>query len=174
MKILLKCLLLVFSFQACSQELTEEELESRRIAETVVNKYLKDQVKGKSYIIFSSGDTQFVVLVNQADSYHEYYIDESNGANQVKYDTIIEADTNLFDRMFDEKAYRKDYTSFRSEFYKDGYETASGNITYFSLVTIDGSRLGESRLSVFVKPNPIDAEVYLYFVQRLLANAGRS
>jgi len=165
----------MFSFQACSQELTEEELKSRRMAETVVNTYLKDQVKGYSYIIFSSGDAQFIVLVNQTGSHHEYYIDESNGTNQViQYDTIIEGDPKLFDRMFDETAYRKDYTSFRSDFFKDGYETASGNITYFSLVTIDGSRLGESRLSVFVKPNPIDAEVYLYFVQRLLANAGRS
>lgn len=165
----------MFSIQACSQELTEEEMRSRREAESVVNAYLKDRVKGYNYIIFSSGGAQFIVLVNQAGSYHEYYIDDSSGLNKViQYDTIVGNNPKLFDRMFDERAYRKDYTSFRSDFYKDGYETASGSITYFSLVTNDGSRLGESRLSMFVKPNPIDAEVYLYFVQRLLANAGRS
>lgn len=166
--------MLIISFQGCTQELTEEELKSRRAAETIVSTYLKDEVRGHNYIIFSSGDNQFVVLVKQINVYHEYYINDSNEANRViQFDTIVRGDSKLFDRMFDRSNYRKDYTTFRSDFYKDGYETASGNITYFLFVTNDGSRLGESRLSVFVKPNPIDAEVYLYFVQRLLANASR-
>ena len=175
MKIFVGFILLALSFHACSQRLTEEELSSRRMAQTVVDKYLGDLVQNKNYIVFSSGDDQFLILVENEDSYHEYYIDKSNGMDQViRRDTIIEANNDLFTKMFESTSYRRDYISFRSDFYKDGYEISSGNITYFALVTSDGTRLGESRLSMFVKPTPMDAKIYLYFVERLLANAGKS
>lgn len=72
--------------------------------------------------------------------------------------------------MFDTSRYRTDFVTFNTDFYKSGYDTASGNITYFVLKDREGKSYGEARLSVFVKPNPIDAEIYLNLINRVYVN----
>jgi len=168
MKIYITLFFLLIVAQSCAQKLSKENEMSRLAAENVIDKYLKNEVKDKNYIVFSSGDIQFVVLVKDSDSYHEYFIDNSDKGSAYMQDTLFQSKDELFKKMFDLDSYHKSYTSFDSEFYKNGYEISSGNITYFALVTKDRAKYGESRLSFYVKPNPIDAEVYLYFTERLL------
>lgn len=175
MKKLMLFVLLSISFLSCRQNLTKEELNSRNAAQSVVEKYLSDVVRNKNYIVFSAGDDQFVFLIQDNDTFHEYYIDQSKEQGQmVIRDTVIEGNEDLFSKMFDRDLYRKEYISFRSDFYKNGYDVSSGNITYFAFVTKDHTRLGESRLSMFVKPTPMAPEIYLYFVNRILKNAEKS
>lgn len=174
MKILAILMFISISFQACSQQLAMEELESRKKAQIIVDEYLSYQVKDKDYILFSSDDAFFIIFVKDSNSFHEYYIDNSNEFVQVtRRDTIIVGENELYNKMFDVSSYRKDYTSFRTEFYKNGYDISSGSYTYFVMVTNSGVRIGECRLSMFVKPTPMAAEIYLYFVNRMLKNAGR-
>ncbi|MBL0744970.1 hypothetical protein [Chryseolinea lacunae] len=163
-------LFLLVAFQSCAQK--KEEEVSRLAAEQVVNKYLAVQVKDKNYAVFSSGDVQFVVLIENADSFQEYFIDITAKSGEVYLrDTLFQSGDNLYKKMFNASSYRNGYVSFESDFYKDGYEIASGNVAYFVMITSNGLRHGESRLSFFVKPNPIAPEIYAHFTEHLLMYA---
>ncbi len=70
--------------------------------------------------------------------------------------------------MFQISNYKQDYITFDSDFFKPEYEISSGNITYFVLVDENKKRYGEARLSVFIKPNPIPTDIYLYLVNRII------
>lgn len=69
--------------------------------------------------------------------------------------------------MFNKNIYQKEFITFDSDFFKPHYEISSGSITYF-VYKINNQRLGEARLSFFIKPNPIDVEVYLYLTNKIL------
>lgn len=163
----------LFMCQSCAQPLTKEELASRDAADYVISKHFKDKVKNKDYIVFSVGDAQFIILTKNQNTYLEYYFDKSR-EETVVLDTLFQNDTEVFKRMFDKSSYHKDYISFGSDFYKNGYEISSGNITYFSYVTRHGKRYGESRLSFFIKPIPIEPDIYFYFTERILKYARTS
>ena len=71
--------------------------------------------------------------------------------------------------MFDKTVYHDGFITFDSDFYQpNGYELASGNLTYFVFKDENGFKYGEAKLSVFIKPNPIDGDVYFYLVSQIL------
>ena len=72
------------------------------------------------------------------------------------------------EKMFDKGIYKKEFITFDSDFFKPEYENSSGNVTYFVFKDKNGERYGEAILSVFIKSNPIDVEVYQYFIERIL------
>lgn len=91
-----------------------------------------------------------------------------NGETRILKDTTLNLSGELAKRMFDKTIYRDDFITFDSDFFKPEYEASSGNITYFVMKDKHGKRYGEARLSIFIKPNPIDSAVYSYLVERLL------
>lgn len=78
----------------------------------------------------------------------------------IKSDSILE-------KAFDKKLYHKEYITFNSPFYKYNHAQSEGNLTYFYLYK-EGIKYGEARLSVFIKPNPIDNQIYDYLRNVLL------
>lgn len=158
-----------FSIVACSQQLSEADKQSRQKADNVVKSQLKGEIEGSNHIIFSVADKDFIILVENPSSYREYYIRSmDDGETKILKDTTLSLSGELAKKLFDKTIYRDDFVTFDSDFFKPEYEASSGNITYFVLKDRQGKRYGEARLSVFIKPNPIDSSVYSYFVERLL------
>lgn len=148
--------------------LSKSAILNRKAADSLVRTMLHDKVKDKQYVIFSSGGTNYIIGIDQGKSYLEYYIKRNtNGLASVK-SKIIKKKDSIQCKMFNRHLYKAGYITLESDFYKEGYEVSSGNTTYFVMKDIKGERFGESALTVFIKPNPIDAGIYLYFVDRLL------
>lgn len=166
-------LILIFIVQSCADGLSKDKRISRLKADNVIKESLSGKTKNNDYIVFSSGDEQYVILIKESDSLHEYFIDRSIDKNNVHFliDTVFKSDSYLFKKMFDVGSYMEGYISFDSDFYKNGYDVSSGRITYFVYVSNTGKRFGEARLSFFISPNPIDPEIYLYFTGRILKYA---
>jgi hypothetical protein len=165
--ILTLCSLLCLS--GCSQTLSEADLMSREKAETVLNSEpFNGQIKG-NHIIFSAADKDFIVLVQVANGFKEYYLKmrESQKPELVS-ETTVELSNQLAASVFDKTKYKEGFITFSSDFYESGYEVSSGNITYFVFKDRNGERHGESRLSMLIKPNPIDSSIYSYFVKRMM------
>jgi len=162
-------LLLSISIQGCSQnEPVKEDYISRQNAENLINEKFKKKTSGKKYVIFSIAEKDFIVIIENKNFYSEHYIQYENGKEKKSKKTDIKKTNNFYIKMFNKGNYRTDFVTFNTDFFKSGYETASGNITYFVLKDKSRKSFGEARLSVFVKPNPIDAEVYLNLVNRVL------
>jgi hypothetical protein len=162
-------LLFLQANQCFGQQLSKDDEESRAAADEVIIKYFQNDIKDRKYIIFSSSNTQFVVLVEFPNRYQEYYFNTSNSRKMGPTSVVnYQTSDSLLNKMFDINSYRQGYFSFESDFYKAGYEIASGAMTYFAFVTENGKKYTEARLSFFVKPNPIDVEIYFFFTERLL------
>lgn len=161
-------MLLIFcgmSFSGCSQKLNPEDELSRKNADRIANEIFANETKGKEYIIFSVSEKSFLIIVNLEHSYKEYFY---NSESKIKTkEVIVKKPNDLFSKMFNKNIYQKEYITFDSDFFKPHYEISSGSITYFAY-KINNQRLGEARLSFFIKPNPIDAEVYLYLTNKIL------
>lgn len=160
-------LLFSLSFNACSQE-KKEEHETKAVKK--VEDILNNKTENKERVIFSVADREFLVVVKDADSYVEYFLAKEEGSSEIKLEyTEIKKSSNIFNKMFNKSNYKKEFITFDSDFFKpNGYELSSGNITYFVFKNKIGEKYGEARLSVFIKPNPIDQEVYLYLVNQVL------
>lgn len=166
--ILMLCGLLYLS--GCSQPLSEVDLMSREKAETVLNSELiKGKINGNNHIVFSAADKDFIILVQEASGFKEYYVKmgESQKTELVSQ-TTVKLSNQLATSVFDKTKYKEGFITFSSDFYESGYEISSGNITYFVFKDKNGERHGESRLSMLIKPNPIDSSVYSYFVKRIM------
>ena len=156
-----------FSF---AQELTYEQTKSREIAQKVAKEYFGKDFKQKKIAIFSSGDEQFTILEKRnKNTYYQVKAKYSKDRIDLISDTLFTDTSDLLQKIFDTSKYKKSFVTFSSDLYKDGYEMARGNISYFVLF-YEGERYGELRLSVFVIPVPFDPEIYYYFVESLLIN----
>ncbi|GGZ39348.1 hypothetical protein GCM10007049_35920 [Echinicola pacifica] len=165
MRILTLLILCSFSIQACSQRLSEADLRSRKVADSLLESQLQKEIEGKSHVIFSVADKEMIVVVKNTDSFKEFYLNKDTG---IIKDTTLMASDPVIIKMFDKSIYREGFTTFNSGFFESGYEISSGSITYFVFKDEQGKRYGEARLSVFIKPNPVDTEVYAYFVEKLI------
>lgn len=161
-------ILLIFlgiSFSGCSQKLRPEDDISRRNADNIASEIFAKETSGNNYIMFSVAEKSYLVIIDVKDTYEEYfYNSESKRKSDV---TIIKKSNQLFNKMFDKTNYKKEFITFDSDFFKPHYEVSSGNITYFVFKS-NNQRLGEARLSFFIKPNPINVEVYLYLTTKIL------
>ena len=171
MKNLLYLSFLLISGATFSQDKLEGYYaESREKADLVFEKIILNQVNQSCpYVLFSSGNQSYVIVLDRGTHY-----------------TIVSANLNLIEKVeikkvknetkpnellaaaFDFSIYKREFMSFESDFFKEGYEIASGNPTYFVAKDKNGERYGESVLSFFVSPNPIDKKVYGYLATTLL------
>lgn len=155
---------LTIFISGCAQQLKPEDINSRENAENIVNSVYVNETKDNDYIIFSVDEKSYLVIIDTKDSYKEYFY---NSESQRKSnETIINKPNNFFTKMFNKTLYKKEFITFDSDFFKPHYEISSGNITYF-VYKSNNQRLGEARLSFFIKPNPIDTEVYLYLTNKI-------
>lgn len=163
--IIFSCLLFMFS---CSFKLNKADQLSRKQTEIVLNnKLIKNSVEGYDHIVFSVADENYIILINDEKSVHEFYIQLlKNEEILIISDSIVQISEELTNIMFNKSAYKEKFISFNSDFYKSGFEVSSGKIIYFVFKGKNKKKYGESRLSFFVKPNPINSLVYSYFVTR--------
>jgi hypothetical protein len=163
--ILLICLF--FSISSHSQNNTSANA-SKEV--TAVQAQLSEKIEGRERVVFGIADTNFLVIVKEGKKYVEYYlVRKYNDSIPKLIKTKKKKENDLYIKMFDKTLYQDEFISFDSGFYQpNGYEVASGNLTYFSFQDENGKNYGEAKLSVFIKPNPIDTTVYYYLVQQVL------
>ena len=163
--ILLICLF--FSISSHSQNNTSANA-SKEV--TAVQAQLSEKIAGKERVVFGIADMNFLVIVKEEKKYVEYYlVKKYNDSIPKLIKTKKKKENDLFIKMFDKTLYHDEFITFDSDFYQqNGYEVASGNLTYFSFQDENGKNYGEAKLSVFIKPNPIDTTVYYYLVKQVL------
>ena len=123
-----------------------------------------DRIRSKK-ILYSILDEQYYVILKDGDWYKEYYIhtDSTGNISEQRLAKTSKENTKLFAKAFNINAYRKDFVT------KVNNPTVDqGNSSYFVLRDIDGRRYGEYSLSVITKPIPIDKQLYVYLLARLL------
>ena len=155
------------------QSLNHVDSVSREKAHITVNN-LKILTRS-NYLLFSIADKWYLIIVKKKDGmFYQYYInsDTSKLRQQVtkKY-KVIKSNT-ILQHAFKKGLYHREYITFNSPFYKDNPAQAEGNLTYFYLYD-SGIKYGESRLSIFIQPNPIDNQVYDYLRNKLLKNIAK-
>jgi hypothetical protein len=143
----MKCLLLLFlsgmSLSSCSQEknIGQVDLITMNKADSVISKSFSKKVENKAYCIFSIVDQYYLITIDNGDHYSEHYY--SYGDDSPLHDTVYSKPHKTLDKMFDKTIYRKGFTTFDSDFFKEGYDMAKGNKTYFVLVDKNGDKHGE-------------------------------
>ncbi len=172
MTILKKIFTLVFILHfgfSFSQEINEFEMESRIKADSVFEKIAKSQSENMPYLIFGSGNQFYIIIIDRKTHYSRIKVslDSTDNATIESIKSLKYTD-KVLKKAFDKSIYHKEFIGFQSEFYKNGYELASGATTYFVLKDKNRNRFGESFLSILVKPNPIDSEIYNYLVRELI------
>lgn len=154
------------SITGCSQKLHPEDSLSRNNADKVIEQEFIQDIKEHNFIMFSIAEKHFLLIVEKEKEYEEVFFDSETGFKSNK--VIHEKPNKLFTKMFDKNLYLHDYITFNSDFFKPNYEVSSGNITYFVFKSPKFGRVAEARLSFFVKPNPIDNEIYIYLTNKSL------
>jgi hypothetical protein len=168
MRILFLLLFNFFALASSAQEITADDSIARTRAKLLVTKHLKRCVENSNYVLFSISDRYYLIVVEHDSSYVEHFVEMDLNGRITKHDTVKTKPNELLRKMFNPDLYHSGYITFQSEYFKNGYEIASGAMTYFFLRTRKGKTLGESRLSVFVKPNPIDFPIYNHLVNRVI------
>lgn len=172
MKLILHFAIFLFLFYNLSigQELSDFHVESRTKADMVFTKIMEGQKKKDApYILLASGNSHYVIVQDRFSHYTFIQAELSSGEKIAINKVTTEVKPNkLLKRAFDFSIYHRGFISFSSEFYNNGYDIGSGAPTYFVVKDENGVRYGESVLSVFVKPNPIDAEVYAFLINKLI------
>jgi hypothetical protein len=158
--LLLFCTIAVFGQQATVDE-------ARTNAQKVTEKY-SAHIDGNSYLLFSIADTQYLVVVKHENRYEEYYLTSDSLGVNIHKRRILRGNRKILTKAFDKKTYHKEYIDLNSPFYSKGYETSSGNTTYFYLKDTNGIRYGETSLTTIISPTPMDKEIYYFLQGRLL------
>ena len=136
-----------------------------------VRELLHSEISNKEYVILSiAGKNTILILSEGNDCYREYFLVKNDKSNslEVKKSKKIKS-SQILEDMFADSIYRKEFITFDSEFFQpNGYEFSLGELTYFVFINKNGDKLGEARLSVFINPNPINQEIYMYLIRRIL------
>jgi len=167
-----KLLILFFALcigQSYSQELNDFELESRNKADLVFKEVAESQSENHPYVLFSSGNSFYLIIIDRKTHYTRIKASlTQNDSINVESVKTIKKSSEILEKAFNASLYHKKFIGFQSEFYKNGYELANGAMTYFVMKDKSRNRYGESCLSIIVKPNPIDIEIYNYFVMGII------
>ena len=154
--------------QFVSSQQTIADSLSRDKAMNTVKDNCSDCILNNSYLLYSIADKWYLVIIETLDSYEEYFVSSDILGFEKRSSIKIKKPNAILEKAFNKELYHKGFINLNSDFYKSGYEVSEGNGTYFFLKGKDGTIYGESRLTAFVKPNPINEEVYNYLLMRLL------
>ena len=104
------------------------------------------------YILFSISNS-FYLIISEEDSFlKEMIIELKHGKIHVISTDSIDKSNKLFLNVFNKNNYHKEFIGFESDYFKNGYKEANGNMIYFVMKDIHGDRYGETCLSLIVKP----------------------
>lgn len=159
-------LILLILKQGYAQELTKQDSLSRENAKKVVEQNFGKHTQESSYIVFSMNDKLYLIVLEKDGYYEEHYFVDSTKTKIEK----VNKPSDIYSAAFDTTLYHKGYITFNSDFYKNGYTKAWGELNYFLLKAKNGQEYGELRLSTIVEPNPINSDIYYYLITRLLNN----
>ena len=152
-----------------SQQFSCADSLSRNKATNVIEKHFADFITNNNYLLYSVADKWYLVIIESLDNYEEYYVCEDTLMECGKKGSVkIKKPNEILGKAFDKNLYHKGFINLNSDFYESGYELSEGNTTYFYFKDKDGTIYGESKLTAFVKPNPINETVYNYLLKRLL------
>ena len=165
MKFLKLLIFLTLIYVNAKAQLDSTDFASRKMADFVANAVLKDST---SYALFSVADKRFILIKKEKQGFKEYFVVLTDSGFVKIEKSVMLNSVKRFPgkKILDFSLYRKDYTTFSTDFYKNGYENASGGMIYFVAKDSFGNRHGETRVSFITKPNLIPTEIYHYFVDR--------
>lgn len=166
--VVLTCIMII-SLQYCySQQFNSADSLSRAKAKDISN-IIADKTLNNNHLLFSIGNKWYLMVVEHQDYFEEFYFQEDTLLKCSKvYSMKIDKPNVMLEKAFDKDLYHKDFINLNSDFYKTGYDISEGNTTYFYFRDKDGNVFGESRLTILIKPNPINNEVYNYLLMKLL------
>lgn len=168
-RILIFFMLYIFTLNANSQIMDCADSISRDRSEFILKEYFSDSLMFYNHLLYSIADKWYLIIIEKPICFEEYYIKQDSMIGYKKSNAKqINKSNTILQKAFDYSLYHKGFINFNSDFYKTGYELSQGNITYFFLRDKNGNKYGEARLSVFVKPNPINEDVYDYLRTHLL------
>lgn len=169
----MKKILLIFCVLSCgytyTQELNEFELKSREKADLVFKQVAESQSKESPYILLSTSNSNYLLIIKRKTHYTKIKVTlDTNDSIKIESIKSLGLKDKTLEKAFNSSIYHKGFIGFQSEFYKNGYELSSGATTYFVMKDKHHNRFGESCLSVIIKPNPIDIEIYSYLLMTLI------
>lgn len=170
LKVIIISILCFNNFCLGQNELSGFHLESRNKADFLIDELIEEGHFDLSpYALLASNNTYYLIILDRGTHYSMAWVElEKNGNIKVDKVKNIKTSNSILKKVFDFKDYHKDFISFDSEFYKNGYELASGATTYFVVKDKNGIRYGESVLSMLVSPNPIDKKIYGFMATELI------
>lgn len=150
-----------------SQGLDSAGVISREKSTAVIKKLFNND--SSNYLLFSISDRWYLIIRDCGSHYVEYYVNTMPFKSSGLSTKILKLNkpNKILNDAFNSKQYHTGYITFGSPFFKDRELYSEGNITYFFL-SKHGQMFGESRLSVFINPNPIDDKIYNYLKMRAL------
>ncbi len=156
MKVMKSIFLLLLSISCYSQNQIDNSILEK--VEKIENKF-QYVLKDKEYVIYSTPYQMHLIFNNYSHYYHFIFTDKSNKGDFVLYDFNVVNDS--IKRIFKKNNYKKGFINGDSDFYKDNsIEVMNGLPTYFSLNIGYHNRYCEYFLTVFMKPIPMNLDVY--------------
>lgn len=170
MKYIISLILIVNFGFAFSQEMNEFEMESRKKADLVFEKSTESESENLPYLMIGSGNQNYLIIIYRKTHFAQIKARIDSDDNiEIETTKSIKSTNKVLVKAFDKSIYKNDFVGFQSDFFKDGYELAIGATTYFVMKDKERNRYGESCLSVIVKPNPINVEIYNYLIRKLVS-----
>ncbi len=164
-KILILAFLVVCN--SCSaQKLNKYELESRNKASLISKKVIKDT--DTPYLLFSISNTFYLLISKKESDVNEIIVELKGDEINIVSSNKIKKPNKILLKSFDKSNYHSDFIGFESDYFKEGYEEAKGNMFYFVMRDSNGSKYGETCLSLIVKPNPLDKALVSYMTSKLI------
>lgn len=132
-----------------------------------VESNIKNILNGRQYIIYST-PYELHLILNKQNRYYEFIFKGDYDNEYELYDFNIIND-NIMQDIFNVSNYEAGIISTDSEFYrKKPLEIIDGLSTYFSFNTDYQKRYCEYFLTIFVKPVPMNKEIYQYLSFKML------
>ena len=113
----------------------------------------------------------WIILIHQdsASNFVQYTFRRSSDGSIIRLEKdVLSGNHEIMNIAFDRSRYHNGLVDFDSSFFKNGYELSMGGPTYFVFYDETGRRVGETKLTLFVKPNPINEKVYKYLANQLI------
>lgn len=122
-----------------------------------------------SHLFFSIDSKWTLVITKNDDRFNHYlFCFQKNEFGKEVYPMYSEKSNSIIEEAFDANKYSKVPIDLNSSFFANGYEYSSGNPTHFYFQDENGEKYGDSHLTVIIKPNPVDIDIYNLLLSELL------
>lgn len=120
------------------------------------------------HLHFSINEEWYLIITYTNKTYRHYiFCQDTSKAKIVYTPNLKEYEKLILNKAFDKKQYNLNFINIDSS-YSNNYDYVNGNSTYFYFQDKNNIRYGEAKLTVFIKPNPIDENLYNYLIKQLL------